>query len=228
MKRSQINTVLRDAASFAAHHGFSLPGFAHWTPEDFESRRASVGGIIERGLGWDVTDFGLGRFDTDGLVLFTLRNGRLSELRQGGGMLYAEKMIVVRAGQTCPLHRHNLKTEDIINRAGGTLAVRLFMSDPDGGLDQSKAVTVETDAIGHVLPAGAVLRLGPGESVTLRPGVWHSFWAEKEDVLVGEVSTVNDDATDNVFHEPIGRFPRIEEDEAPTRLLVIDYASRLG
>jgi D-lyxose ketol-isomerase len=228
MKRSQINTVLRDAASFAAHHGFSLPGFAHWTPEDFESRRASVAGIIERGLGWDVTDFGLGRFDTDGLVLFTLRNGRLSELRQGGGMLYAEKMIVVRAGQTCPLHRHNLKTEDIINRAGGTLAVRLFMSDPDGSLDQSKAVTVETDAIGHVLPAGAVLRLGPGESVTLRPGVWHSFWAEKEDVLVGEVSTVNDDETDNVFHEPIGRFPRIEEDEAPTRLLVIDYASRLG
>ena len=47
-------------------------------------------------------------------------------------------------------------------------------------------------------------------------------------MLVGEVSTVNDDETDNVFHEPVGRFPRIEEDEAPTRLLVIDYASRLG
>jgi D-lyxose ketol-isomerase len=228
MKRSQINAALHGAASFAARHGFSLPPFAHWTPEDFESRRAAVGGIIERGLGWDVTDFGLGRFDTDGLVLFTLRNGRLSELRQGGGMIYAEKMIVVRAGQTCPLHRHNLKTEDIINRGGGTLALRLFMSDSNGGLDGSTAVTVETDAIGHVLPAGAVLRLGPGESITLRPGVWHSFWAEREDVLVGEVSTVNDDETDNVFHEPVGRFPRIEEDEAPTRLLVIDYASRLG
>jgi D-lyxose ketol-isomerase len=228
MKRSQINAVLRDAATFAAGHGFSLPPFAHWTPENFKSRRAELGGIVERGLGWDVTDFGLGRFDSDGLVLFTLRNGRLSELRQGRGMLYAEKMIVVRAGQTCPLHRHNLKTEDIINRGGGTLALRLFVSESSGGLDGSGAVTVETDGIERVLPAGAVLCLGPGESITLRAGVWHSFWAEKDDVLLGEVSTVNDDETDNVFHEPIGRFPRIEEDEAPTRLLVIDYASRLG
>jgi D-lyxose ketol-isomerase len=227
MKRSQINAVVLGAASFAARYGFSLPPFAHWTPEEFKRRRAMVDRIIERGLGWDVTDFGRGRFDTDGLVLFTLRNGRLPELREGRGMLYAEKMIVVRVGQNCPLHRHNLKTEDIINRGGGTLALRLFASESSGELDGSRAVTVETDGIERVLPAGTVLRLQPGESITLRPGDWHAFWAEKEDVLVGEVSTVNDDETDNVFHDPIGRFPRIEEDEAPTRLLVIDYSSRL-
>jgi D-lyxose ketol-isomerase len=42
-------------------------------------------------------------------------------------------------------------------------------------------------------------------------------------VLVGEVSSVNDDHTDNKFHQPVGRFPDIEEDEAPTHLLVGDY-----
>jgi D-lyxose ketol-isomerase len=42
-------------------------------------------------------------------------------------------------------------------------------------------------------------------------------------VLIGEVSTVNDDLTDNVFREPIGRFSNIIEDVAPTHLLVSDY-----
>ena len=30
---------------------------------------------------------------------------------------------------------------------------------------------------------------------------------------------------DNRFHQPVGRFPEIEEDERPCRLLVGDYAS---
>jgi len=70
--------------------------------------------------------------------------------------------------------------------------------------------------------------LEPGESVTLLPGVWHEFVAEAKDVLIGEVSTVNDDLTDNVFEEPIGRFSDIEEDEAPLHLLVSDYDKFLG
>ncbi len=65
------------------------------------------------------------------------------------------------------------------------------------------------------------------ESVTLLPGVWHAFWGEGGDVLIGEVSTVNDDETDNWFREPIGRFAAIEEDVAPTHLLVSDYATWL-
>jgi D-lyxose ketol-isomerase len=228
MKRSQINAVLSDAASFAARHGFNLPPFAHWTPDMFRDRRAEVRGLIERGLGWDVTDFGLGHFDREGLVLFTLRNGRLSELRQGRGLLYAEKIIILRTGQTCPMHRHNLKTEDIINRGGGTLALQLFRSNSVGGIDASETVRIETDGWERDLPAGAIIRLEPGASITLRAGVWHAFWAEREDVLVGEVSTVNDDETDNVFRDPLGRFPSVEEDESPTRVLVIDYAGRLG
>jgi D-lyxose ketol-isomerase len=75
------------------------------------------------------------------------------------------------------------------------------------------------------LQPGEVLQLAPGESVTLNPGDWHAFWGENGDVLIGEVSTVNDDVTDNVFREPIGRFADIEEDFAPKHLLVSDYDS---
>jgi D-lyxose ketol-isomerase len=55
--------------------------------------------------------------------------------------------------------------------------------------------------------------------------VYHRFYGEsgKGRVLVGEVSAVNDDRTDNRFYEPVGRFPEIEEDEKPLHLLVTDY-----
>ena len=41
--------------------------------------------------------------------------------------------------------------------------------------------------------------------------------------MIGEVSTVNDDQTDNVFEMDIGRFADVQEDTAPTRILVSDY-----
>ena len=42
-------------------------------------------------------------------------------------------------------------------------------------------------------------------------------------VLLGEVSMCNDDEHDNCFYAPIGRFPEIEEDEKPYRLLCTEY-----
>jgi D-lyxose ketol-isomerase len=73
-------------------------------------------------------------------------------------------------------------------------------------------------------PGGKVI-LTPGQSICLEPYVYHSFYGEKGrgKVLVGEVSAVNDDNTDNRFLEASGRFPRIEEDEKPLHLLVNDY-----
>jgi len=41
--------------------------------------------------------------------------------------------------------------------------------------------------------------------------------------LIGEVSNVNDDRTDNIFRDPIGRFSNIVEDAHPKHLLVSDY-----
>ncbi|MGE0500339.1 MAG: D-lyxose/D-mannose family sugar isomerase [Rhizobiaceae bacterium] len=221
MKRSRVNGILREGEAFIRSFGFALPPFANWRPDELSRLRPE--GIVGARLGWDITDYGQERFDELGLFLFTVRNGRAQDLAQGRGMLYAEKIMISRRDQLSPMHRHVMKAEDIINRGGGTLVVELYASDPDGGIDSEAKVSVPTDGVVRTLPAGGRLALGPGESVTLMPGVWHAFWGEGGDVLIGEVSTVNDDLTDNVFAEPIGRFSSIEEDEAPYRLLVSDY-----
>ena len=128
-----------------------------------------------------------------------------------------------------PLHRHGIKAEDIINRGGAALAVQLFAAAPDGSVDENLEVRVLTDGVARRLRGGEILKLNPGESVTLMPNVhWHAFWGESGDVLVGEVSTVNDDSTDNVFREEVGRFARIDEDEAPLYLLAADFEHWLG
>ncbi len=219
---------MAEAEAFIAGFGFVLPPFARWTPEEFRARRAAAGAIVDARLGWDITDYGQGDFAHTGLFLFTLRNGRLDDLRRGGGMCYAEKLLISRAGQVAPMHRHRVKAEDIINRGGATLCVELFASGRDGGPDAAAAGEVRCDGLLRRFAPGEVIRLAAGESVTLMPGDWHAFWAEGGDVLIGEVSTVNDDLTDNVFRDPVGRFARIEEDVAPRRLLVSDYDRWLG
>ncbi len=79
------------------------------------------------------------------------------------------------------------------------------------------------DGVRRTLKAGATVMLKVGESITLPTGLYHEFWGVDSKVLVGEVSKVNDDANDNRFLEPMGRFPNIEEDEPPYYLLVGDY-----
>lgn len=221
MKRSRVNQIMADAAGMIAKAGFHLPPFAAWTPEEFANKATPA--IRDARLGWDITDYGQGDFDKLGLFLFTLRNGNLSDLSLGRGMVYAEKLLISQENQISPLHTHVLKTEDIINRAGATLAIQLFGSDKQGQLDRSQGCTVVCDGTPREIEAGGLLRLAPGESVTLQPGDWHAFWGEGGAVLIGEVSTVNDDLSDNIFADPIGRFAEIEEDEAPTHLLVSDY-----
>ena len=99
---------------------------------------------------------------------------------------------------------------------------------PDGSFGGERPEPGRFDGIRRDYAPGEKLRLAPGESVTLMPGDWHAFWGEGGDVLIGEVSTVNDDETDNVFREPIGRFAKIDEDVAPTHLLVSDYRTWLA
>ncbi len=221
MKRSRVNDILRESDAFIRSFGYVMPPFAYWSPEELKRRKPA--GILDARLGWDITDYGQEKFDELGLFLFTVRNGRAEDLKRGTGMLYAEKIMISRKDQLSPMHRHVVKAEDIINRGGGKLVLELFMPAADGGIDRQAEVEVPTDGIVRKLPAGGLLKLDPGESVTLLPGVWHAFWGEGADVLIGEVSTVNDDLTDNIFEKPIGRFSNIEEDEPPLRLLVSDY-----
>ncbi|WP_373353750.1 D-lyxose/D-mannose family sugar isomerase [Pseudoroseicyclus sp. CXY001] len=228
MKRSRINSIMDEAAEMIRAHGFILPPFAGWSPEEFRARKAEAAHVIDARCGWDITDYGAGRYDEMGLFLFTLRNGRLADLQKGTGMCYAEKLLISKENQLSPMHTHVLKAEDIINRGGATLVVELFGSDATGAFDESAGGRVLCDGIARDFAPGERLRLAPGESVTLMPGDWHAFWGEGGDVLIGEVSTVNDDETDNIFREPIGRFAEIEEDEPPRHLLVSDYRSWLA
>ena len=222
MKRSRINDIMADADDLIRSFGFVLPPFAYWTPDQFRAR-GDAGRIVQSRMGWDITDYGQGRFDQLGLFLFTLRNGQLADLQRGGGMCYAEKLLISRKDQLSPMHTHVIKAEDIINRGGATLMVELFGSDSTGAFAPDMGGTVICDGIARDFRPGEKLALAPGQSVTLMPGDWHAFWGEGGDVLIGEVSTVNDDVTDNVFVDAIGRFAEIDEDVAPTHLLVSDY-----
>lgn len=224
MKRSEINTIMDQAVTFLDEMKFSLPPFAFWEPEAWKSKGSECREIVESQLGWDITDFGAGRFDELGLFLFTIRNGTLTEMKKPLGKVYAEKVLIVQPQQITPAHFHHQKMEDIINRGGGELVVQLWNSTEDNKLAETP-IHVQVDGATREIEAAGFLRLRPGESVTLPQRLYHKFWAEGGTVLVGEVSRVNDDHVDNFFYDDLGRFPEIEEDEPPRHLLINDYAT---
>jgi D-lyxose ketol-isomerase len=228
MKRSEINAIMRSADDFIRERGFYLPPFAHWSPEEWRGKGLEAAEVVQVNLGWDITDFGQGDFAKTGLFMFTVRNGAQSSLKTGKGKLYAEKILIVDVDQVTPMHFHWAKMEDIINRGGGRLMIQLYNSTPSEDIDKETPVRVSLDGVVHTVPAGGVVELKPGESITLVPGMYHKFWGADGRILVGEVSLVNDDHADNRFHGPIGRFPEIIEDEPPLYLLVNDYPAYYG
>ena len=224
MKRSEINAIMREADAFMKAHGFHLPPFAYWTPEDWRGKGEEVREIVDNQLGWDITDFGQGNYERLGLFLFTIRNGSVENLKTGQGKTYAEKVLIAEVDQVTPMHFHWHKVEDIINRGGGRLAIKLYNSTEDEKLADTE-VTVSIDGVRRTFKPGETVLLDVGESITLPNYLYHEFWAVDRKVLIGEVSKVNDDANDNRFLHPAGRFPEIEEDEPPLYLLVGDYAN---
>ncbi|MEN8156285.1 MAG: D-lyxose/D-mannose family sugar isomerase [Bacteroidota bacterium] len=224
MKRSEINQLIRGSIDFFNEMNFKLPPWAYWTPEEWKGKYESCSEIVDNMHGWDLTDFGSGDFHQRGLILFTLRNGNAGKDKK----IYAEKIMIVEELQETPMHFHWSKMEDIINRGGGNLVIDLYDSDSEENFSQDDFM-VKMDGISHHLKAGSSVTLTPGESICLHQGLYHRFYGEqgKGRVLVGEVSAVNDDSTDNRFKEPVGRFPEIEEDEAPLHLLASDYKNYL-
>jgi D-lyxose ketol-isomerase len=224
MKRSEINQIIENAKAFLAEKQFYLPPWAHWSPDDWKANRQDTTEITENMLGWDITDFGSGDFYGCGLFLFTIRNGKFGVDTKP----YAEKIMIVEENQVTPMHYHWSKMEDIINRGGGNLVIELYNSNSGNGFEPS-TVHLKTDGVKRSVEAGGKIVLTPGESICLERGVFHKFYGEtgKGKVLVGEVSMVNDDASDNCFYEKVGRFPQIIEDEQPLHLLVGDYANFL-
>ena len=219
MKRSEVNRYIKQAIKLFDENNFHLPSWALLTPEEWKDKIATerCKEIIDHTLGWDVTDFGKNNFMKEGLTLFTLRNGSPKSEKT-----YCEKIMVSYVNQITPMHFHLNKMEDIINRGGGILALQLWKANKKEEKTRD-SFTVQIDGITQNIEAGEIIRLNPGESITLEPYIYHQFWAEKETCIIGEVSKVNDDSNDNRFYEPLGRYPEIEEDESPLFLLCTEY-----
>ena len=153
---------------------------------------------------WDVTDFGLDDFSKYGLVLVNL--AKQPE--------YCEKIMYVRKEQITPYHCHKNKKEDIICR-WGVLEISLRSNVP--------TIRLQVNGEWRDIPTDASLILQAGERVTLTSGVRHSFLAQSDFAIVGEVSTANNDVDDNFFDDPaVGRFSAIEEDEPAIAKIVSD------
>ncbi len=209
MKRSELNQLIKENRKFIEDNGFKLPPFAYWSIEQWKNLSDEYAEIKDCQIGWDVTDFGSGDYYKVGLFLMTIRNGCIGKYAKP----YAEKIMIVEENQVTPMHFHWKKMEDIVNRGGGNLMVKLYNSTGNE-LDRDSDVTVYSDGRRFKVPAGTVLRLEPGQSITMQQGLYHSFWGEegKGKVMVGEVSMCNDDVNDNCFYEKTGRFSEIEED----------------
>lgn len=222
MKRSEINQIIKKFENLLAEYKFEIPPYLSFTPEEWAEKGHEYDEIRDNMLGWDVTDYGEGNFDKLGLALITIRNGNVHNEKYQKP--YAEKIIMCDSGQISPMHFHWGKYEDIINRGGNDVIFTLYMADKETEEFSDEDVLVMQDGRQYTVPAGSKVTLKPGESLTLYPYLYHEFIIpEGGPVLIGEVSTTNDDNTDNRFYEPLGRFPTIEEDEAPYRLLCNEY-----
>lgn len=185
MKRSEINTAIKMASKCFKKHHWVLPPHPKW----------------------DVTDFGLGDFKREGLVLINL-----CEEEE-----YCEKLMYAVKGQVTPAHTHKKKKEDIICR-NGDLIVQVWKGEPG---EKKTSFTIKVNGEFISANSGDEIKLSSGERITLVPGVYHKFFPTSDECIIGEVSTANDDLNDNFFSNPeIGRFSSVIEDEEPIVKLV--------
>ncbi|MEJ7557667.1 MAG: D-lyxose/D-mannose family sugar isomerase [Pedobacter sp.] len=151
---------------------------------------------------WDVTDFGLGSFMQCGLVLVNL-----AEEEE-----YCEKLMYAVRAQVTPAHTHRKKKEDIICRTGA-LVVQLWDQDPQIQKSEER-LRIKINGNIQTISSGEKITLQAGSRVTIEPGVWHEFYPDSDECIIGEVSTANDDLNDNFFsNQEIGRYTEIVEDE---------------
>ena len=94
MKRSEVNACIKYMENLIKEHGYILPPFCNWTPEEWETKGHEYDEIRDNMLGWDITDYGLGKFDEVGFTLITIRNGNLKMDKYT--KTYAEKLLTMR------------------------------------------------------------------------------------------------------------------------------------
>ena len=211
MKRSEINFAINKAKQIMEEYSWTLPIWGYWTKKEYEENPKIRKYLKEHQMGWDVTDFGKGMFNQQGITLFCIRNGIQGKNEDKP---YAEKLLFMYEGQEIPYHSHKVKLEDIINRGGGDLALEFV--EVDNNLQEFKNdILVSVDGEDKTIKPHEPLILKRGQSVTVERNIYHKFYAAKGTgmVMAGEVSQVNDDNNDNYFLETVGRFSKIEEDE---------------
>ena len=167
MKRSEINKALRELEALCEKYHCYLPPFCHFTPEEWKTKGHEYDEVRDCMLGWDITDFGQGDFDKCGFSLITIRNGNRA-MADKYPKVYAEKLLYLKEGQYAMNHFHWYKTEDIINRGGGNVLIRVYNSLPNEEIDYESDVTVHTDGRTYTVPAGTQVRLTPGESIHIQ------------------------------------------------------------
>lgn len=170
IERVQLQAIRDESAAALARAGITL--------------QAHERGRIE------VTDFGLGDFEAQGLVLFTYVNTDR----------YCAKELVLRSGQTCPEHRHPPvaggpgKQETFRCRQG---TVYLFVD----GIKDGNAVPPRRcgSEQWYSVSQGIVLRAG--EQYTIEPNALHWFAAGEDGAVVSEFSSTSRDELDE-FTDP--------------------------
>jgi hypothetical protein len=214
MKRSEIDRQIEKFIDFAKENNYEIPIY------DYQNKKI-IKELLERQIGFDITDFGSGDFNKIGLALFTVRNGNPREKKT---IPYCEKTMFSLPGQLTPRHYHKKKIEDIFLRAGSPLVIRIWQTDQPRDKKIEFSVLFNGADYREVI-AGQELFLNIGESVTLTPDLSHEFFSDPTGVgsLIGEVSTFNDDLGDNIFIDPVARFPKIQEDQPIKYYLVSDY-----
>jgi D-lyxose ketol-isomerase len=210
LQRSSLNLWIEQAKGLSSSYHRALPEWASWKIKDYQNNQEVAAFVRARQMGWDITDFGSGDFENQGLTLFCLRNGIQGNPHERP---YAEKMLIVGEMQETPFHYHKIKLEDIINCGGGNLMIE-FLNTEDGLSPTSDPINVIADGQRMTLNPREPLRLRAGQSVTVERGVYHRFYAEAGTgpSLAWEVSQVNDDFTDNYFLSAGTRFSAIDED----------------
>lgn len=64
MKRSEINQALKELEAMCKKYHCFLPEFCSFTPEEWETKGHDYDEIRDCMLGWDITDYGLGDFNS--------------------------------------------------------------------------------------------------------------------------------------------------------------------
>jgi len=124
---------------------------------------------------------------------------------------YCEKLMYAAKSQTTPAHYHKKKKEDIICR-NGKLTIQFWVEGPDA-TNTTDSLDVKVNGEFKSIKSGNKITLNSGERVTIVQGVWHEFYPESDQCVIGEVSTANDDLNDNFFaNKNVGRFSDVDED----------------